>query len=51
MSQENVEILRQGYEALNRGDIDAVLEICDSDIECQLPEGESTPGPSVATER
>jgi ketosteroid isomerase-like protein len=39
MSQENVEILRQGYEALGRGDVDAVLEICDPDVECELPEG------------
>jgi uncharacterized protein len=39
MSQENVETLRRGYEALNRGDLDATLEICDPDIECRLPEG------------
>jgi ketosteroid isomerase-like protein len=39
MSQENVEILRQGYQALNRGDIEAVLAICDSEIECRLPAG------------
>ena len=39
MSQENVEILRQGYEALSRGDVDAVLEICDPDVEFHLPEG------------
>jgi ketosteroid isomerase-like protein len=39
MLQENVEILRQGYEALSRGDVDAVLEICHPDVECQLPEG------------
>jgi ketosteroid isomerase-like protein len=39
MSQENVEILRRGYEAISRGDVDTVLKICDPDIECQLPEG------------
>ena len=39
MSQENVEILRRGYEALSRGDLDAVLELCDPDIESVLPEG------------
>ena len=39
MSQEDVEILHRGYEALSRGDVDAVLEFCDPEIECQLPEG------------
>jgi ketosteroid isomerase-like protein len=39
MSRENVEILRQGYQDLNRGDVDAVLTVCDPEIECQLPEG------------
>lgn len=39
MSQENVETLRHGYEALSRGDLDAFLQMCDPDIECQLPEG------------
>jgi ketosteroid isomerase-like protein len=39
MSQENVEILRHAYQALNRGDIEAVLAICDSEIECRLPDG------------
>ncbi len=39
MSQENVEILRGGYEALGEGNVDAVLQICDPDIEIQLPEG------------
>jgi ketosteroid isomerase-like protein len=39
MPQENVEILREGYEALSRGNVDGVLKICDPDVECQLPEG------------
>ena len=39
MSQENVEIIRPAYEALSRGDVDAVLQICSPDIECRLPEG------------
>jgi ketosteroid isomerase-like protein len=39
MSEENIEIVRRGYETLNRGDVDAVLEMCDPDIEIQLPEG------------
>jgi ketosteroid isomerase-like protein len=39
MSQENVEILRRAYEALGRGDLELVLEACDPQIECRLPEG------------
>jgi len=33
VSAENVEIARQGYEAFNRGDIDALLDLCAADIE------------------
>jgi ketosteroid isomerase-like protein len=33
MSQENVEILRRGYEAFNRRDIDAALEGMHSEVE------------------
>jgi ketosteroid isomerase-like protein len=33
MSQENVEIVRRGYEAFARGDIEGVLEIMDPDVE------------------
>jgi ketosteroid isomerase-like protein len=44
MSQENVETLRQAYEALNRGNVDAVLAVCDSDVECRLPQGGITTG-------
>ena len=33
MSQANVEIVRLGYEAFNRGDVDAVLDLCDPDVE------------------
>ena len=39
MSQENVELLRPAYAAVSRGDVDEVLQVCDPDIECQLPEG------------
>ncbi len=35
MSEENVNNLRQGYEAFNRGDIDTVLSIMDPNIEWQ----------------
>ena len=33
MSQENVETLREGFEAFARGDIDGVLERLDSDVD------------------
>jgi ketosteroid isomerase-like protein len=33
MSQENVEQVRAGYEAFARGDLDAVLEILDPDVD------------------
>jgi ketosteroid isomerase-like protein len=39
MSQENVEMLRGAYEALGRGDLELVLEACDPQVECRLPEG------------
>jgi ketosteroid isomerase-like protein len=35
MSQENVENVRRGYEAFARGDLDAVLERLDSDVDWQ----------------
>jgi ketosteroid isomerase-like protein len=36
MSQENVEIVRKGYEAFERGDIQAVLDLMDSEIESRI---------------
>jgi ketosteroid isomerase-like protein len=33
MSQENVELTYQAADAFNRGDLDAFLALCDSDIE------------------
>jgi ketosteroid isomerase-like protein len=33
MSRENVEVVRQGYAAWNRGDMDAMLAIFDTDFE------------------
>ena len=33
MPQENVEVVRRGYEAFNRGDIDGVLEVLAPDFE------------------
>ena len=39
MSQENVEILRSGYVAWNRGDRDTAFEFLEPEFELQLPEG------------
>ena len=33
MSQENVDLVRRGYEALARGDLDALFQILDPDVE------------------
>jgi uncharacterized protein len=33
MSQENVELVRRGYEALARGDFDALFQVLDPDVE------------------
>lgn len=43
MSEENVNILRQGYDAFNRGDIDVVMSIMDPNIEWQEPDVEGLP--------
>jgi ketosteroid isomerase-like protein len=39
MSQENVEVVRRGYEAFNRGDFDAAMEVVHPEIEFVLPGG------------
>jgi ketosteroid isomerase-like protein len=33
MSQQNVELAHRGLDALNRGGVDAVIDLCDPDIE------------------
>jgi ketosteroid isomerase-like protein len=38
MSEENVEIVRRLYEALGRGDLDAILELSDPDIRIYDPD-------------
>src|SRR5688572_23149964 len=38
MSQENVEIVRQAYERLNRGDVEGVVELCDDDFLMDMSE-------------
>jgi Ketosteroid isomerase-related protein len=46
MSEENVEIVRQMYEAINRDDVDSFLQLCAPGFEVRdLPE---LPGSSVA---
>ncbi len=37
--QNNVELVRERYEAFNQRDLDAVVEIFDDDIEWSTPEG------------
>ena len=37
MSQENVELVRSAFAAVDRGDMDAVLRLCDEDIVITQP--------------
>ena len=37
MSQENVEIVQTAFAAFERGDVDALLELCDEDIAITQP--------------
>ena len=39
MSQENVEIVRAGFEAWNAGDMDGLREVFDPDVIARMPEG------------
>jgi uncharacterized protein len=50
MSEENVEIVRRGFEAWNRGDMDALRELCDPGIVWRPAEGWPEPGPYVGRE-
>lgn len=43
MAEGNVDILRRGYDAFNRGDIDTVMGLLDPNIEWQEPEVEGLP--------
>jgi ketosteroid isomerase-like protein len=38
MSQENVEIVLAAYEHLNRGEVDALIELCDDDFRMDMSE-------------
>ena len=50
MSQENVEIIKAGFEAWNTGDMDAFREQYDPDVIARAPEGWPEPGPFVGRE-
>ena len=50
MSQENVEVVRAGFEAWNAGDMDAYGELLDPDVIIRVPEGWPEPGPFVGRE-
>jgi ketosteroid isomerase-like protein len=39
MSLENVELVRQGFEAFNSGDIDRILSFTGPDLEIEVPPG------------
>ncbi len=50
MSEENVEIVRRGFDAWNAGDMDALAELYDPGIVWRPPEGWPEPGPYVGRE-
>ena len=50
MSQENVEIVRAGFEAWNAGDMDAFVSCTTPTSSCGPPEGWPEPGPYVGRE-
>jgi ketosteroid isomerase-like protein len=44
MSHQNVETIRRGYDAFNRGDLDAVVELMGPDFEWLPPQRSLTAG-------
>jgi ketosteroid isomerase-like protein len=50
MSEENVEIVRRGFEAWNAGDMDALRVLYDPGIIWRPPEGWPEPGPYAGRE-
>ena len=50
MSQENVEVVRAGFDAWNAGDMDALRELYDPDAMLRMVEGWPEPGPYVGRE-
>jgi ketosteroid isomerase-like protein len=47
MSQENVELVKRGFDACNAGDSDACRAIYDPDVVVRTAEGWPEPGPYV----
>jgi len=50
MSQENVEVVRAGFEAWNAGNMDALRELADANVIVRPAEGWPEPGPFVGRE-
>ena len=50
MSQENVEVVRAGFDAWNAGDMDALRDLYDPDVIVRAVEGWPEPGPYVGRE-
>ena len=51
MSQENVELVRRGFEAWNAGDMETLRDVfCHPDMILRNPEGWPEPGPFVGRE-
>jgi ketosteroid isomerase-like protein len=50
VSQENVEVVRAGFEAWNAGDMHALRELYDPDVIMRAVEGWPEPGPYVGRE-
>jgi ketosteroid isomerase-like protein len=50
MSQENVEVVRAAFAALDAGDMDALRELYDPNAIARPPEGWPEPGPFVGQE-
>ena len=50
MSQENVEVVREQFEAWNAGDMDAFRELCDPEVVMHHVNDWPEPGPTVGRE-
>jgi ketosteroid isomerase-like protein len=50
MSQENVEIVRRGIEAMQREDVDAFMSLFDPEVELSFRSGVPEPGPFRGSE-
>jgi ketosteroid isomerase-like protein len=50
MSQENVDLVRRGFDAVNRGDMDTLRELYDPEVVMRPARGWLEPGPFVGRE-